>query len=921
MKNKSIRTSLMALFVMFFCFAAFSADAASASTANKPKTKKKVKTTATTTAAANTSDDEVVEKEWTFMLFMAADNNLEAATSLDINELEKYGSTDQVNFVAQIDRNGNYSQDSELKWSGARRFYIVKDNSTKKMTSPAVAKLGDVDMASPKTLIDFVKWAAEKYPAKKYCLILWNHGTGWKEINPSIMESTDDVGEIGLPSGLQNVVNNISFNISYDDTSKTSMNIPTLEKTLAKIVDVIGKPLEIMAFDACLMQMAEVAWSTREYAKCQIGSPDLEPERGWPYDKIAAAVTKNPELDGIDLARQLTDAYAKSYAGGAGAQGNTAVAISVVDHSRSDEFKSALDNFCKTAISNISDVDKFEFARDEALKYSYGDYIDLGHFLALIIQKTHAKSEVKSAATRLLKTMCGDKSNPGYINKMAFNGDKFKQSRGLSIFFPTRQGFKNFQTRYKAHSLAKETQWYNFLAEVSNPNIPYLKLEDIIFEDNNKDGRISVGEEVTVKARIRNIGRKSASSVTFGGYTNMKMIDPMKCEVTLKDMPAAGKSKTVKAYKFKILDNTPVGSDVRMGFTLKGNGIPASRLRGAFTVKEQFSSEGHALLVYTDNQSDGAVVLEQMFKDAGVKYDTWDRMFDGEIRPEVLKRYTDGWVLVCCQDSTPDQSLTDEEVEAIDQFLKAGGRIVLDGQDMAFTLRDNEFLRTRCKSRFIQDDVNVHVVSGNKVCGGHQFQIFGGDGANNQKWPDEIDPLSGAETIFKYEEGARDKADEREMKGPNHKPGSFSRGITSSGAAAVRVLDGYRLMLFGFNIESINNKPQRNEIMKFIVDFMQPKAESEVKNLARASARRVNKSKSVSSERVVIERADLLSSVEDRLMEQIAEEFKSDPTVKERVLKSISELPDNERQAVINLEKNVQSLLEFDNQYGTVEGR
>ena len=71
------------------------------------------------------------EKEWTFMLFMAADNNLEAATSIDINELEKYGSTDEVNFVAQIDRNGNYSQDSELKWSGAKRFYIIKDQNFK----------------------------------------------------------------------------------------------------------------------------------------------------------------------------------------------------------------------------------------------------------------------------------------------------------------------------------------------------------------------------------------------------------------------------------------------------------------------------------------------------------------------------------------------------------------------------------------------------------------------------------------------------------------------------------------------------------------------------------------------------------------------------------------------------------------------
>lgn len=928
MYNKSIRNSLVALFIVCFSFVTFAANSATTKS-TKPKTTK-TKTTSVKTTTSNT-DKEIVEKEWTFMLFMAADNNLEAATSLDINELEKYGSTDQVNFVAQIDRNGSYSKDSELKWSGARRFYIIKDKNTKKMTSPAVAKLGDVDMASPKTLTDFVKWSVDNYPAKKYCLILWNHGTGWKEINPDIMES-DDFGEIGIPSGLQGVANEnkiaapkkhafnpqINFNISYDDTSRTSMNIPTLEKTLAKVVEITGKPLEIMAFDACLMQMAEVAWATKDYSKCQIGSPDLEPERGWPFDRIAAAITKNPECDGLELGKLISEAYAKSYSGGAGSQGNTAVALSVIDHSQSDEFKSALDNFCKTAIANISDVDKYEFARDEALKYSYGDYVDLGHFLALLIQKTHAKAPVKAAATKLLKVICGEKGQNGYVNRLAYNGEKFKQSRGLSVFFPTRQGLKTFQTRYKAHSFAKDTLWFSFLSEIANPNIPYLKLEDIIFEDSNKDGRISAGEEVVVKAKIKNIGKKSAGSAMFGGYTNIKLIDNTKCEVTLKGMPAPGKSKTIKAYKFKVKDDAQGGAEVKMGFSLKADNMPISRLRAGFAVKEQFSSEGHVLLVYTDNQSAGAVVLEEMLKDAGIKYDTWDRFFDGDIRLEVLKRYSDGWILICCQDSTPDQSLSEEEIDAIDQFLKIGGRVVLDGQDMAFCLRDHEFLRTRCKARFVQDDVNVHVVSGVKVCGGHHFQIFGGDGANNQKWPDEIDPLSGATAIFKYEEGARDMADEREMRGPNHKPGSFSRGVTSSGVAAIKVLDGYRLMLFGFAIESVNSKPQRNELMQYINSFMKPNSKDEIKNLAKASTKRP-KSKSVNSERAVIERADLLSSVEERLMNQIKSEYKENPETGIKILQSFSELNPNERKAVMDLEKKVRSLLDFDIQNGTLE--
>ena len=176
----------------------------------------------------------------------------------------------------------------------------------------------------------------------------------------------------------------------------------------------------------------------------------------------------------------------------------------------------------------------------------------MGHFLAILIQKTHATSNLKSAATRLLKTICGNGGKDGYVNKLAVNGEKFKESRGLSIFFPTRQGFKNFKTRYKTHDLAKETQWYNFLAEVSNPNIPYLKLEDVIFEDKNKDGRIAAGEEVDVKVSIKNLGRKTIDSVTIGGFSNNKYIDNNKYEVTLKALPAGGKTKVFKAFKILI---------------------------------------------------------------------------------------------------------------------------------------------------------------------------------------------------------------------------------------------------------------------------------------------------------------------------------------------------------------------------------
>jgi len=157
------------------------------------------------------------------------------------------------------------------------------------------------------------------------------------------------------------------------------------------------------------------------------------------------------------------------------------------------------------------------------------------------------------------------------------------------------------------------------------------------------------------------------------------------------------------------------------------------------------------------------------------------------------------------------------------------------------------------------------------------------------------------------------------MNGPSHKPGALSRGIKSSGVAGIKLVDGYRLMLFSFGIEAINSSSQRIAVMKEIASFMQPDSASELQNLANAASRRIPAGQS--SERVILERADLLTSIEDRLLQQIKEEFNKNPQARDRVLDEIRSLPSQERRALKRLEKNVQSLLDFSEEHGTLRQR
>ncbi len=104
--------------------------------------------------------------KWTFMVYMAGDNNLSGAGDADLREMRKIGSTADVNVVTQFDNAGDV---------GTKRYIVQRDRINERVES-----LGETDSGDPKVLIDFVAWARAEYPAERYALVLWNHGGGWE---------------------------------------------------------------------------------------------------------------------------------------------------------------------------------------------------------------------------------------------------------------------------------------------------------------------------------------------------------------------------------------------------------------------------------------------------------------------------------------------------------------------------------------------------------------------------------------------------------------------------------------------------------------------------------------------------------------------------------------------------------------------
>ncbi|MDI6855740.1 MAG: clostripain-related cysteine peptidase [Candidatus Thermoplasmatota archaeon] len=232
----------------------------------------------------NYSQQHSTLKKWTIMIYLDADNNLEEAGIEDFNELEVIGSSNEVNVVVQIDRIDEYD-DSNNDWKGAKRYYVTKDEDTAIINSVELEDLGEVNMGDPATLIDFVLWSIENYPAEHYLLDFWDHGGAWT-------------------------------GVCWDDTDKDYLTLPEIDYALREARKKINKNIDLVLFDACNMGSLEVFYQLRNYVDVAVGSEATVPGDGCPYDKILSFLVDTPAATPEELAAVIVDSYINSYTDG-----------------------------------------------------------------------------------------------------------------------------------------------------------------------------------------------------------------------------------------------------------------------------------------------------------------------------------------------------------------------------------------------------------------------------------------------------------------------------------------------------------------------------------------------------------------------------------------------------------------------------
>lgn len=395
----------------------------------------------------NDPDQEPDTKDqWTFMVYLDSDNNLESAGIDDMNEMEEAGSTEDINIVALMDRAEGFDT-SNGDWEDWRYYYVDQDpagaNSEIISTEIAYPHLGvgeEPNMGDPQTLIDFVTWTMAEYPAEHYLLSLWDHGGGIR-------------------------------GVCWDDSTPDGDNLDLheLQSAFSTIQNVTNESIDIVGFDACLMAGASIHYQIKDYCDIVVASEATESNDGWPYELLLFDMVAEPTISPETVARKLVEHYVISY--GVAEPWVTQAAFKTAEM---EQVYADLDAVCQILLDNLPDYEaSIADSRENAESYDLtkeGPYLpemsgypmsDLWDFLDELERPEHGTAfdaELMDAITAVKNSISAARIAYG-------SGTDMPDSHGLSIYFPQTDntGTSTYSDSYNTFSYAEDHLWDDFL--------------------------------------------------------------------------------------------------------------------------------------------------------------------------------------------------------------------------------------------------------------------------------------------------------------------------------------------------------------------------------------------------------------------------------------------------------------------------
>jgi hypothetical protein len=410
-------------------------------------------------------------KEWTILIYIAADNDLDIFADRNIKQMIKVGPSQYVNIILCVNT-------SEKKYKiKTSKIVIVEKNNAKILKRETQAQY--TDSGNQQTLIDFCTYALEKYPSHKTALIFWDHGTG--ALSPFSRRNlpTSDMflfdAEQVAPSSTH-YLDNISLlqkstppvkAICFDDSTGNFLTEKKIITALRKVCkgSLKNKKFDLIGFDACLMAMIETAFFLKEFANIMVASQEVELGDGWDYKKVLTPFLFK-DLSPCEFGKHIVESYAKTYSF------IDDFTLSCVDLTKIEPLEKNIQQLarffnhqCSTKNNSCAfDLIKASRYRHTCTHFDEPDFIDLQHFYKNLLQNTlnisHPSPNFMIPEISDLKALL--ESGIKLMRQATITnatGSYFPHAKGLSIYFPEH----SIHRSYKNNSFATNSFWLPFL--------------------------------------------------------------------------------------------------------------------------------------------------------------------------------------------------------------------------------------------------------------------------------------------------------------------------------------------------------------------------------------------------------------------------------------------------------------------------
>ena len=395
--------------------------------------------TCTVTVVEQTNDDQ------TILIYLCGsdlESNGQTSSSSaagyasgDITEiLNTNGQPDDVNVVIETGGAKCWKTTHGINKSYLERYHVANKSLVRDSQETKA------NMGQSSTLQSFLTWGVQNYPADRISLILWNHG--------------------GAMRG-------VCYDENYSSDSLTNSEVKTaVANTFTSLGRSTSDKFEWIGYDACLMQVQDIAEFNSQYFNYMIASEESEAGAGWDYDNwVDDAYAKK---DTPAILKAICDSFISDN-GGVNSNYNDQT-LSYLDLSYMSAYKTAWESMASALNSLISSYGVSNFRTlmktckcygtdEDSAGYSYFGILDAKD----VMNKIKAKSDFSGASTQINNALAA------FGNVVAYStcGKGAGNSYGMCCFFPMTDG-SGYTCQTSKYYKASETNFSNWLSIVTS---------------------------------------------------------------------------------------------------------------------------------------------------------------------------------------------------------------------------------------------------------------------------------------------------------------------------------------------------------------------------------------------------------------------------------------------------------------------